>query len=75
MLYILTGTILAMFFGIGAQMHYGTEGLLLEPWVDMVFFWLIGAGAVMAALDGLACHLCRWASRRFQIRCPAVGCG
>jgi hypothetical protein len=75
MIYILTGTVLAALFGIGAQIHYGTEGLLLEPWVDMVFFWLIGAGAMLAALDGAACGICRWLNRHLNLRCPAAACG
>jgi len=63
MIYVLMGLISAAFFGIGAVGVYGPEGLLENVWVDYVFWWLIGTGALLALVEnaaGRVHRLCRW---------------
>ena len=51
MIYVLLGLVSAMFFGIGAVSVYGTDGLLANVWVEYVFWWLIGSGALLSLLE------------------------
>ncbi len=63
MLYILLGLVFAAFFGTGAVAVYGYEGLLSNPWVQYVFWWLIGTGALLALVESLGSipiRLGRW---------------
>lgn len=62
MLYILFSLVAAMLFGLGAVAVYGYDGLLANPWIDTVFWWLVGTGVALAALDvrvNLRCLICR----------------
>ena len=59
MRYILLGLIAAMTFGLSATMILGPEALLANPWVDTVFWSLLGAGVLMQlAGETLRCQLC-----------------
>jgi len=49
MLYVLYGLVSAMVFGIGTFALYGYEGVM-PPSAGYVFWGLIGAGALFAAL-------------------------
>ena len=51
MIYMLTGLVSAMFFGIGTVMVYGYQGLSENPWVDYIFWWLIGTGVLLALVE------------------------
>ncbi|MES9902488.1 MAG: hypothetical protein ABW168_07375 [Sedimenticola sp.] len=42
------GLVSAMLFGLTAHGVYGTEGILTESWVDMVFWALIGTGTLIS---------------------------
>ncbi len=53
MLYTLMGLVFATFFGIAAFTVYGHEGLLANPWVQYVFWWLIGTGVLLAVVENL----------------------
>ena len=76
MLYILMGVVSATLFGVFAVGVYGAEGLLDNPWVEYVFWWLIGSGIVLALVENtfkLRCAPCR----RFtatQAPCNGVPC-
>ena len=62
MIYVLTGLLAAMLFGIGSVSVYGHEGLMENLWIEYVFWWLIGTGVLLASVDstlGLRCKLCR----------------
>ncbi len=62
MLYILMGVVSATLFGIFAVGVYGPDGLLDNPWVEYVFWWLIGTGAALALVENafkLRCGSCR----------------
>ena len=62
MLYILMGVVSATLFGILAVGVYGPDGLLGNPWVEYVFWWLIGSGIVLALVENtfkLRCTPCR----------------
>ncbi len=62
MLHLLMGLAAATAFGIASFSLYGYQGLLDNAWVDYVFWWLIGTGVLLAALDstfGLRCQICR----------------
>ncbi len=62
MLYLFLGFASAALFGIGVATLYGSDALLGLPWVDHVFWALIFAGAVLAALENvpdLWCRLCQ----------------
>ena len=48
MTYVVMGLVSAMFFGISAVAVYGYEGLLGNPWVDYVFWWLTGTGFLLS---------------------------
>ena len=58
------GVVAASVFGIIATITLGQEALLDAPWVDVVFWSLIGAGAALAAIDMTwECLPCRVAGR------------
>ncbi len=62
MIYLLTGFVAATMFGIASFSFYGYEALVENVWVEYVFWWLIGAGVMLAAVDstpGLRCKICR----------------
>ena len=62
MLYLLTGFAAASLFGIASFSVYGYEALLDNAWISYVFWWLIGTGVLLAAVDstlGLRCRVCR----------------
>ncbi|MDJ0871711.1 MAG: hypothetical protein QNJ87_08070 [Gammaproteobacteria bacterium] len=69
MVYALTGLILATMFGVGAVTVYGYQGLLVNPWIDCVFWWLVGTGGLLAAVDTFG-HS-RRQSRRWKL--PGAG--
>ncbi|MBL3599091.1 MAG: hypothetical protein JMN25_04385 [gamma proteobacterium endosymbiont of Lamellibrachia anaximandri] len=60
MLPILFGLIAATIFGLFAVMTYGVENIIYYPWVEIVFWSLIGAGASVTALGEFnRCLPCR----------------
>ena len=71
MIYILMGLISAMFFGIGAFTVYGYAGLVGNPWVDYVFWWLIGTGVLLALVENSG--RARALLRRWQESRPGTG--
>jgi hypothetical protein len=78
MLYIFFSLVAASVFGIGAVAVYGHEGLIANPWIDLVFWWLIGTGVVLAALDyrvDLGCLICRRLTKAAPALCKTAPCG
>lgn len=78
MFYIFVSLIAASLFGIGAVAVYGHEGLIENPWIDMVFWWLIGTGVTLAALDyrlDLSCLVCRRLPGVAPSMCSDAPCG
>ena len=66
MFYLLTGLAAAMMFGVASVSVYGYEALVDNAWIDYVFWWLIGTGVLLAAVDsnlGLRCKVCRHMAR------------
>ncbi|MDJ0864366.1 MAG: hypothetical protein QNJ87_14415 [Gammaproteobacteria bacterium] len=62
MLYLIMGLAAATAFEIASLSLYGYQALLDHAWVDYVFWWLIGTGVLLAAVDssfGLRCRICR----------------
>ena len=62
MIYVLLGLVSATLFGFVSFSVYGYEALLNDLWIDYVFWWLIGTGVVLAALDSdfrFRCEMCR----------------
>ncbi len=62
MMYVLTGIVAAMLFGVASVSVYGYEGLMENMWIEYVFWWLIGTGVLLASVDstlGLRCRVCR----------------
>ncbi len=63
MMYVLMGLVSAVFFGVGAVAVYGYEGLLSSPWVDYVFWWLVGTGVLLGLVETAGrerFHRSRW---------------
>lgn len=78
MVYIFISLVAASLFGIGAVAVYGHEGLITNPWIDIVFWWLIGTGVALAALDyrrNLSCLICRRLPKAVPALCKASPCG
>jgi len=60
MLPVLLGLFSAMVFGIVSHGIYGTDDIMAHAWIDMVFWGLIGAGALVSFSDMLwECLPCR----------------
>ena len=76
MLYILTGLVSATLFGVAVVTVYGHEGLLDHPWIEYVFWWLIGTGVGLALLENifrLICKLCKHLPA-VPVLCDAAPC-
>lgn len=52
MIYILISLVAAMLYGLASLSLHGYAGLLTAPFVDSVFWWLVGGGALLAWADG-----------------------
>lgn len=75
MIYLLTGLAAAMMFGIASVSVYGHEALLDNAWIEYVFWWLIGTGLLLAAVDstlGIRCKVCRHLPRVHL--CASLAC-
>lgn len=60
MLPVLVGLIAAAVFGLVSTLTLGTDGLMTNAWVDIVFWSLIGAGAAVSAINvSFECLPCR----------------
>jgi len=61
MLPVLVGLTAAMVFGIASYLVYGLDGLMHYSWIEMVFWTLIGMGALISIVDSdaLRSTLCR----------------
>lgn len=60
MLPTLMGLIVAMVFGIFAHGYYGTEQIMQQEWIDIVFWSLIGTGIGVSTIQmNGACMPCR----------------
>ncbi len=60
MIYILSALAAATLFGLGTLTVYGQDALLGQPWTEYVFWWLIGTGIVLQALDAHIDLRCLW---------------
>ncbi|MCB1863874.1 MAG: hypothetical protein KDG50_00460 [Chromatiales bacterium] len=75
MRYILTSLIVASLFGIATVFAYGAGSIQSPLWVDAVFWSMIGAGSLLAAIDWTACHLCAHsAPGRHPLACRLARC-
>ena len=81
MLPTLLGLTIAMVFGIFAHAFYGTEQLMQQGWIDIVFWSLIGTGIGVSLIQVFgACTPCRL-SRRVRSDtmrrwfCSGLSCG
>ncbi len=54
MLPVLVGLTAAMIFGIASFLVYGLDGLMHYEWIEMVFWTLIGVGALISIVDSTA---------------------
>lgn len=64
MLPIFLGLVAAMIFGLFATLALGPEALLTNPWIDIVFWTLIAAGAAVSAINlSWSCMSCQLAHR------------
>jgi hypothetical protein len=60
MMYLILSFLTATVFGLVSFGIYGHEGMLQNPWVDYVFWWLIGTGIGLALFDNtIRCPLCQ----------------
>ena len=53
MMYVLMGLVSAAFLAAATVSVYGCDGLLGNPWVDYVFWWLIGTGVLLALVENV----------------------
>lgn len=81
MLPTLLGLTVAMVFGIFANAVYGTEHIMQQGWIDIVFWSLIGTGIGVSLIQVFgACVPCQ-VSRRVhsaamsRLFCDQVPCG
>jgi hypothetical protein len=59
MRYVLSGLTGATFVGIGSVLVYGPGSHLAHPWIEPLFWALIGAGAALSLLEGkVYCKVC-----------------
>ena len=77
---VLIGLVLAMLFGLGVTLVYGTDEVMHLPWADQVFWALIGTGALISMIQPplrcLPCKICCWISKRTWTRqlCASSDC-
>lgn len=69
MIYILFTLVLAIVFKIVVYFAYGTETFWQEPWVNHVFWGIIGSGVLLLLLSELRCNLCRVLRNRPRLLC------
>ncbi|MDZ7750472.1 MAG: hypothetical protein U5S82_02165 [Gammaproteobacteria bacterium] len=60
MIYILSALAAATLFGLGTLAVYGQDALMGQVWTEYVFWWLIGTGIVLQALDAHIDLRCLW---------------
>lgn len=69
MIYTLLGLFIAALSGIGVLTIYGADALVTLPWVDTMFWSIIGGGMFLNFIDNmtnLMCLLCRVIKRLYQ---------
>lgn len=81
---LLVGFVAATLFGVLAYSVYGLDALVSYPWIDAVFWALIGAGVLVSAANisasGMICRFARLVGTRdLQARlcsppAPCEGC-
>lgn len=72
---ILASASLAMLFGIVTQAVVGTENLIAHPWVDAMFWSILGAGVGVSTFEAvLGCRICRTTEGRFRSLCRQGSC-
>ncbi len=59
MIYLLFSLMMAITFHIVVYFAYGTETFWQEPWVDHIFWGIIGSGVLLLLLSELRYSLCR----------------
>jgi hypothetical protein len=77
MTYLFLGFGSAVLFALGAATVYGSDALMLQDWVDYVFWALILAGFALAAIENLRpawCRLCERMSASVAF-CRNAPCG
>jgi len=53
MIYTLLGLLIAALSGIGVLTIYGADALVTLPWVDTMFWSIIGAGMLLNLIDNM----------------------
>jgi uncharacterized membrane protein len=72
---IFASAAIAMVFGIVALTVLGAENLIAHPWVDSVFWSILGAGVAVSALQALfGCWICRIDEGYLQALCREEVC-
>lgn len=69
MIYTFLGLFIAALSGIGVLTVYGADALVALPWVDTMFWSIIGAGMFLNFIDNmtnLRCLLCRVIGRLYH---------
>jgi hypothetical protein len=75
------GLTIAMVFGIFAHGYYGTEQIMQQQWIDIVFWSLIGTGIGVSMIqifgDCVPCQLSRrvHAESLSRLFCDRMHCG
>ena len=60
MLPVLIGLFSAMAFGMLSHAVYGTADAITQPWIDIMFWILIGTGVSVSAINiAVSCLPCR----------------
>ena len=73
MIYLLFSLLIAIGFKIVVYFAYGPETFWHEPWVNHVFWGIIGGGVLLLSLSELRCSLCRVLRERWRLLCTG-GC-
>lgn len=69
MIYLLLSLSIAIGFKIVVYFAYGPETFWHEPWVNHVFWGIIGGGVLLLSLSELRCSLCRVLRERWRFLC------